>query len=85
MFDTIVARNINNFYGHYRRITLVEKCYTILEMFCFLLYDPSTLLSEVVALFVVKYRVFDWDTALSFSTLVVNLLISTCPGASEPV
>ena len=35
----------------------------------------------------VKYRVFGWDKALDFSTLLVNILNlkSICPGDSKPV
>ena len=69
MFATIVATN--DCYRHYGGVTLVEKRLTILEMFCF--FCCTTILSEVVAHYLVKYRVFGRDTALDLSTLVVNI------------
>ena len=39
----------------------------------FLSVRRTTLLSEVVAHYVVKYRVFGRDIALDLSTLVVNI------------
>ena len=76
MFATIVATN--DCYGHYGGEMLDHS-----GDVWFLSVRPSSV--KLWLIMWLNWVFFGWDTALDFSTVVVNILKSICPGALKPV